>query len=73
MATALHVHLLGVGIVELAVAELAVEAECLAVVSAYLLDVVLSDRLHLWLCVGIVVLVVPVFVFVPLGRYWLFG
>lgn len=51
VAAALHVHLLGVGVVELAVAELAVEAERLAVVAADLLDVVEPHGLHLRLVV----------------------
>lgn len=58
MAAALHVHLLGVGVVELAVAELAVEGERLAVVAADLLDVVLAHGLHLGLGLGLGVLVV---------------
>lgn len=67
MAAALHVHLLGVGVVELAVAELAVEAERLAVVGADLLDVVLPHGLHLGLGrAGLVAL--RLLVFVPLGR-----
>lgn len=73
MATALHVHLLGVGVVELAVAQLAVEAERLAVVAADLLDVVLSHGLHLGLVVAVLVLVVAVLVFLSLGRIWFFG
>lgn len=58
MAAALHVHLLGVGVVELAVAQLAVEAERLAVVAADLLDVVLPHGLHLGLVVLVLVVVV---------------
>lgn len=54
----LHVHLLGVGVVELAVAQLAVEAESLAVVAPDLLDVVLPHGLHLGFGLGLVVLVV---------------
>lgn len=54
MAAALHVHLLGVGVVELAVAQLAVEGQRLAVVAADLLDVVLAHGLHLGL--GVVAL-----------------
>lgn len=46
VSPALHVHLLGVGVVEAAVAELAVEGERLAVVGAHLLDVVLAHGLH---------------------------
>lgn len=72
MAAALHVHLLGVGVVELAVAELAVEGERLAVVAADLLDVVLPHGLHLGL-VGAVVAAVRLLVFVPLDRFLLIG
>lgn len=64
MPSALHVHLLGVGIVELAVAKLAVEGERLAIVAANLLDVVLPHGLHLWLGVAVLVLVVAVLLLV---------
>lgn len=59
MAPALHVHLLGIRVIEPAVAQLAVEAERLAVVSSNLLDVVLPHRLHLGLglAVGLLVFV----------------
>lgn len=73
VATALHMHLLGVGIVELAVAQLAVEAQRLAVVSADLLDVVLAHGLHFGLAVAVLVLVLAVLVFLSLSRIWVFG
>lgn len=73
VAAALHVHLLGVGVVELAVAELAVEAERLAVVAADLLDVVLPHGLHLGLGVALVVLVVALLVFLALGVGFIVG
>lgn len=72
VAAALHVHFLGVGVVELAVAELAVEGQGLAVVAADLLDVVLPHGLDLGLGVGLVVLVLAVLVFFALGRFWVF-
>lgn len=46
MPPPLHVHLLGIGIVEAAIAQLAVEAEGFAVVAADLLNVVLPHGLH---------------------------
>ena len=45
----LHVHLLGVGIVEAALAELAAEGDHLAVVALDLLDVVVAHRLDILL------------------------
>lgn len=66
MPAALHVHLLGVGVVELAVAQLAVEADGLAVVAADLLDVVLPHGLHLGL--QVLVLLVLLLIFVPFTQ-----
>jgi hypothetical protein len=43
------VHLLGVGVVEATLAELAVEGDDLAVLALHLLDVVVSHRLHVLL------------------------
>lgn len=64
MPPALHVHLLRIGIIELAVAQLAVEGESFAVVAADLLDVVLTHRLHLRLGIAVLVLVVAILLLV---------
>ncbi len=45
----LHVHLLGVGVVEATLAELAVEGDDLAVLALHLLNVVMSHRLDVLL------------------------
>ena len=57
MSTPLHVHLLGIGVVELALAQLAVEADQLALVVLQLLDVVLSYWLDVLLKVHRILLV----------------
>lgn len=64
MSSALHVHLLRVGIVELAVTQLAVEGERFTVVAADLLYVVLPHGLHLGLVVAVLLLVVSILLLV---------
>lgn len=65
MTSSLHVHLLGVGVVELAVAQLAVKADRLAIIAPDLFNIVLPHRLNLGF--HFIIVLVLFLVFVPFG------